>query len=616
MLRPSPGLGALLLGGFLLLAGPARGCPPRCDCSAQTKSVSCHRRRLPGVPEGVPIETRLLDLSKNRLRLVTPDNFSSFTQLETLDLSDNLIGGVEPGSFRAQLALRSLTLRSNLLQLLPAGALAGLGNLTHLDLSHNRLVLLLDHAFQDLRRLSSLQLGDNQLVFVSPRAFSGLPALRSLALERCNLTAVPSEALAQLPGLEALRLRHLGVALLKPFSFRRLPRLRHLELDAWPQLQALPRGALAGLNLSTLSVTRTNLSAFPGEALRGQLHLTHLNLSHCALGRLRRGDLPALPRLQELRLQGAGLLALEPAALGGLAALLTLDLSHNALDSLERGVLAAPGALRRLCLGGNPLQCDCRLLWLLGGRRPAGLLLPDAPRCSGPPPLAGAALRELAEPLASRHMTCTRPRFGPDGGQLLLAEEGRPARLRCGAEGAPPPAVVWLTPHRRYVTARSSGRLRLRPDGSLEITAAELHDSGVYQCVASNAAGNASRSASLAVRGAAPGEGGGARGGGGAPPHANRSAAPEANGTLRFNATLRFNGTAPIAMTTILISTAMGCLSFLGVVVFCFLLLFAWSRGKGRHRSHCDIQYVPRKSTGAAAEPESSGPRRVNMKMI
>ncbi|KAG7279194.1 hypothetical protein CRUP_024395 [Coryphaenoides rupestris] len=147
----------LLLGGalLLLLAASALCCPARCDCSAHSKSVSCHRKRLPTAPEGIPIETRALDLSKNKLRTITPDNFSSFQQLEDLDLSDNLISTVEPGSFRFQVALRFLTFRNNLLQLIPFGVLSGLTNLTHLDLSHNRLVVLLDHGFHDLRSTSS-----------------------------------------------------------------------------------------------------------------------------------------------------------------------------------------------------------------------------------------------------------------------------------------------------------------------------------------------------------------------------------------------------------------------------------------------------------------------------
>ncbi|XP_028294387.1 leucine-rich repeat and immunoglobulin-like domain-containing nogo receptor-interacting protein 2b [Gouania willdenowi] len=602
----------LFLGGalLLLLASPALSCPARCECSAQTKSVSCHRKRLPCIPEGIPIETRALDLSKNKLRIITPDNFSSFQQLEDLDLSDNLISVVEPGSFRSQLALRSLNFRSNLLQLVPAGVLSGLTNLTHLDLSHNRLVVLLDHAFQDLRRLTSLEVGDNELVFVSQRAFTGLLTLQSLTLERSNLTVVPTEALSHLHSLVELHMRYLSISFLKPFSFKRLSSLRHLEIDFWPWLDALPTFSLHGLNLTTLFITNTNLSAFPGQALRSLPYLTHLNLSYSHIQHIHQGELGQFPHLVELRLQGAQLLSIEPLAFLGLKSLQLLDVSQNHLDSLERGVFGSPDSLQRLCLGGNPLVCDCRLLWLLNVHKPPSLQVLDLqPECSAPEHLLGKTLRELKEPLVSRYMTCTKPRIGPNTTQLLMADEGQPARLSCMAEGAPRPSVVWVTPHRRYITTKSSGRVEVQSDGTLEIKAAELHDSGVYLCIASNPAGNASLSASLAVKSTGIAD---------RSYHSNRSSnsLTDSNNTWG-NGTVLYNMTLPIDIKTIIISTAMGCLSFLGVVIFCFLLLFAWSRGKGRHKSNFDIEYVPRKSNGASAEvAETSGPRRVNMKMI
>lgn len=602
----------LLLGGalLLLLVSSCLSCPARCECSAQSKSVSCHRKRLPSIPEGIPIESRVLDLSKNKLRIITPDNFSSFQQLEDLDLSDNLISVVEPGSFRSQLALRSLNFRSNLIQLVPAGVLSGLTNLTRLDLSHNRLVVLLDHAFQDLRRLSSLEVGDNELVFVSQRAFTGLLGLQSLTLERSNLTVIPTDALAHLHSLVELRMRHLSISFLKPFSFKRLSRLRHLEFDYWPWLDTLPPLSLHGLNLTSLYITNTNLSAFPGAALRSLPYLTHLNLSFCRIRHIQQGELGELPYLLELRLQGSQLLSIESFAFMGLKSLQLLDVSHNRLDSLERDVFGSPDSLQRLCLGGNPLVCDCRLLWLLSNHKPSSLHILDVqPECSAPEHLLGKSLRELREPLVSRYMTCTKPRIGPNTTQLLMTDEGQPARLSCLAEGAPRPSVVWITPHRRHITVKSSGRVEVQPDGTLEIKATELHDSGVYLCIASNPAGNASLSASLAVKSLGIGD---------RFHYSNRSSnyMPDSNSTWG-NGTVLYNMTVPIDIKTIIISTAMGCLSFLGVVVFCFLLLFAWSRGKGRHKNNFDIEYVPRKSNGASSDvAETSGPRRVNMKMI
>ncbi|CAL1574824.1 unnamed protein product [Knipowitschia caucasica] len=612
MHQPAPHHCRLLLCGTLLLLLLSSGlsCPARCECSAQSKSVSCHRKRLPSIPEGIPIESRVLDLSKNKLRIITPDNFSSFLQLEDLDLSDNLISVVEPGSFRSQLALRSLNFRSNLIQLVPAGVLSGLTNLTRLDLSHNRLVVLLDHAFQDLRRLSSLEVGDNELVFVSQRAFTGLLGLQSLTLERSNLTVIPTDALAHLHSLVELRMRHLSISFLKPYSFKRLSRLRHLEIDYWPWLDILPPLSLHGLNLTSLYITNTNLTAFPGAALRSLPYLTHLNLSYSRIRHIQQGELRELPYLLELHLQGSQLLSVEPFAFTGLKSLQLLDVSHNRLDSLEREVFGSPGSLHRLCLGGNPLVCDCRMLWLLNSHKPPSLHILDIqPECSAPEHLRGKSLRELREPLVSRYMTCTKPRIGPNTTQLLMTDEGQPARLSCMAEGAPRPSVVWITPHRRQITTKSSGRVEVQADGTLEIKAAELHDSGVYFCIASNPAGNASLSASLAVKSLGIGD---------RFQYSNRSSnyLSDSNNTWG-NGTVLYNMTVPIDLKTIIISTAMGCLSFLGVVIFCFLLLFAWSRGKGRHKNNFDIEYVPRKSNGANSDvAETSGPRRVNMKMI
>lgn len=152
---------------ILTLPGSSQACPPRCECSAQLRSVSCQRRRLTNIPEGIPTETQLLDLSKNRLRWIHTGDLAPYPRLEEVDLSENLINTLEANAFAALQNLKVLKLRGNQLKLVPMGAFAKLGNLTSLDLSENKMVILLDYTFQDLRSLKHLEVGDNDLVYIS-----------------------------------------------------------------------------------------------------------------------------------------------------------------------------------------------------------------------------------------------------------------------------------------------------------------------------------------------------------------------------------------------------------------------------------------------------------------
>ncbi|XP_010899530.3 leucine-rich repeat and immunoglobulin-like domain-containing nogo receptor-interacting protein 2 [Esox lucius] len=596
-----PLLGLALLAVFV---GSALGCPARCDCSAQSKSVLCHRKRLPGIPDGIPIETRILDLSKNKLQAINPDDFAPYPGLEDLDLSGNIISYVEPGAFNPLYSMHSLSLKSNRIKLIPQGVFTGLSNLTRLDVSDNKIVILLDYMFQDLHNLRSLEVGDNDLVYISHRAFSGLLSLETLALERCNLTVVPTEALSHLHNLVSLHLRHLSIGTLHAYSFKKLSRLRHLEIDSWPSLDSVSANTLHGLNLSTLFITNTNLSSFPYQALRHLHFLTHLNLSFNRIRHIEGGMLSELVHLKELHLVGAQLSTIEPYAFQGLRWLKVLNVSHNRLDTLEKGVFQAPEVLEVLLIDDNPLVCDCRLMWILQKRH--SIFFGDSqPECSTPEGIRGRPFREFKETLLSYYVTCTKPKIRENKTQMIAVDEGQPVRLHCSAEGTPRPVVSWLSPRRRLLTNKSHGRVTVHNNGTLEIKAAEVQDGGVYLCMATNTAGNDSLMASLAVKSLGS-------------LYANRTQYYTDPSNVTTNGTS--NVPYGLDLKTILVSTAMGCFTFLGVVLFCFLLLFVWSRGKGKHKNNIDIEYVPRsKSNGTSIDGGAegqAGPRRFNMKMI
>ncbi|KAG5847901.1 hypothetical protein ANANG_G00131130 [Anguilla anguilla] len=600
--------------------GPAG--PARPAATAWHSSGPCPASgRLTAVPEGIPTETRVLDLSRNRLRWVEQGDLAPYPRLEEVDLSENVISALEPNAFAALPGLRVLRLRANQLKLVPAGAFARLGNLTTLDLSENRIVILLDYTFQDLRSLRHLHVGDNDLVYISHRAFSGLLGLEELTIERCNLTAISGQSLSYLRNLVTLRLRQLGVTALEDQNFRKLASLRGLEIDGWPDLEHVSPLSFQGLNLSWLSITNTNISAVPSAAFRDLAHLTSLNLSHNPIAALEPWAFRDLVRLRELRLVGTGLARVAPRALGGLRQIRALDVSGNALATLEEGAFLSVNSLETLRLDGNPLACDCRLLWVLlrrrtldfGGRTPV---------CAGPAQLRGHALTAFSDAALFDHFTCQKPKIrnrklqqnkGVSRALFLFSFKfsdgagGAAGVVRLPRGRATPRPPSCGSRQRRRIAARAGGRVAVLPGGTLEIRYAQVTDSGTYICIASNAGGNDTYFATLTVRGGAPSD---------AALLANRSLyAAELNDT-GLNGTrvfLKFT----LDLTTILVSTAMGCITFLGVVLFCFLLLFVWSRGRGQRKNNFTVEYSFRKTEGpAAASSAPGGTRKFNMKMI
>ncbi|XP_053228782.1 leucine-rich repeat and immunoglobulin-like domain-containing nogo receptor-interacting protein 3 [Podarcis raffonei] len=588
----------------LLSTASVAACPARCDCIPQIKSVSCHRKRLTAIPEGIPTETKILELNKNRIRCLNSGDLSPFPLLEELDFSENIIASVEPGAFSNLLNLQVLRLRGNQLKLLPPGVFTKLSNLTVLDISENKIVILLDYTFQDLRSLRILDLGDNDLVYVSRKAFSGLLGLQQLTIEKCNLTDISAESLSRLQNLQALRLRHLSIATVEDQNFKKLCNLWQLEIDNWPFLEDISPNGFQGLNLTSLSITYTNITAVPTAALRNLGHLMYLNLSYNPISTVPKGAFRDLIRLRELHMVGALLALVEPQALYGLRQIRLLNLSNNFLSTLEESSFHSVNTLETLRVDRNPLVCDCRLLWILQRRKTLNFN-GQPPMCSSPPEIQGDALRDFPDSVLFEYFTCQKPKIRDRKLQHITAYEGQAVSFLCRADGEPTPSIVWVSPQHRMITTRSTGRIAVLPSGTLEIRYTQVQDSGTYICIASNAGGNDTYFATLAIKG-----------------HL-------ANGALYANRTLHlsdFNDTLhnstqvflkfTLDLKTILVSTAMGCITFLGVVLFCFLLLFVWSRGRGQHKNHFSVEYSFRKVDGPTTAAGQGGARKFNMKMI
>ncbi|NXC41717.1 LRFN1 protein, partial [Penelope pileata] len=307
-----------------------------------------------------------------------------------------------------------------------------------------------------------LRLADNFIGAVGRTDFANMSSLVHLTLSRNGLRRLAPGAFADLRALRGLHLDGNRLPALSGAQLRGLASLRHLIL-ANNQLAAIEPAAFAAFatTVEDLDLSHNNLPALPWEAVAAMASLATLTLDHNLLERVPAGALARLPRLARL------------------------DLTANRLRALPP-VPGPPGP--SLAAGGNPLHCNCELLWLRRLARPDGL-----ESCASPPPLAGRLLWAVPE----EELACRAPAIAGAAASPAAVLEGQPLHLGCAAAGDPPPALHWLGPDGRLV--QNGSRRALGADGSLQLRVATLRDHGAFTCVASNAAGEAAARVQVAV---------------------------------------------------------------------------------------------------------------------
>ncbi|XP_058054090.1 insulin-like growth factor-binding protein complex acid labile subunit [Anopheles bellator] len=365
-------------------------CPSICTCEGDPNMRTwCIGAGLDVVPIQLNPEVRYINLTANRITNVH-FTLTFYNKLELLDLSLNRIEALGSRNFDTQEHLRALNLSGNAIATIPKDALRGLKRLQTLRLGNNRIETLHPAAFHDLRNLIELDLTGNALTSLEPGTLRHLYSLEVLSFQNNQLLEVPYER--NLEHLGRLQLLDLSVNLLEYIgndSFVGLRELRTLRLGG-NILTELDVGAFHGLTgLKALDVVDNNFTVVPTLQLSKLCNLTYLSLSgnyftalppvaflnlvqlqqlHLdRLDRLERIDVRAFVDNANLRIltldDNPSFASLPLRLFHGNPVLTEVSVRRNALVRLD-AVHFPLDRLERLELAGNPLVCNCSLLWL------------------------------------------------------------------------------------------------------------------------------------------------------------------------------------------------------------------------------------------------------------
>jgi len=274
----------------------------------------------------------VLVLSNNELVALPPRFFQPVAQnLNELYLQNNSISVLPPGLFNNLLQLTILDLSHNEItsHWINSAAFNQLKQLNHLDLSFNKLTKLDSSTFSSLTQLQTLILKHNELEILSDQVFSPLINLNQLILSNNRLHRIESSTFTGLIALRSLSIDSNQLNYIHPLAFRNLSDLMELNCSS-NRFETVPQ-SMNNLQLSSLDLSFNRLKDIKNTSYHGNDRLFHLNLEGNQIGNLSKGIFADLPGLR------------------------ILNLAYNKISLIEQGSLDDVPTLHYLRLDGNKL---------------------------------------------------------------------------------------------------------------------------------------------------------------------------------------------------------------------------------------------------------------------
>ncbi|KAG8432109.1 hypothetical protein GDO86_017841 [Hymenochirus boettgeri] len=325
------------------------------------------------------------------------------------------------------------------------------------------------------RRTVELRLGGNFIISINRHDFANMTGLVDLTLSRNTISFIQPFSFVDLESLRSLHLDSNRLTNLGDDVFRGLINLQHLIMNN-NQLSSISEDTFEDIlqTLEDLDLSYNNLKSIPWESIRRMINIHQLSLDHNLIHYINEGTFQDLHKLARLDLTSNRLQKLPPDPI----------FSRSQVSMTSATPFSPPLSLS---FGGNPLHCNCELLWLRRLDRED-----DMETCASPSALKGRYFWYVRE----EEFICEPPLI-TQYTQRLLVLEGQTASLKCKAVGDPLPVIHWVAPDGRLIG--NSTRTAVYENGTLDIFITTSKDYGTFTCIAANAAGELTAPVELSI---------------------------------------------------------------------------------------------------------------------
>ncbi|KAL1023577.1 hypothetical protein UPYG_G00043060 [Umbra pygmaea] len=316
-------------------------------CQVRNDWAYCSHLNLNQIPTNLPSNITGLDVSHNRLGVLTPASLASYSGLVHLDVGFNSITTLDEGLCQTLGLLKTLNMRHNQVHLLTEKELSHCSHLTELILADNRLKLQ-GEPFLALESLTLLDLSKNNLNTAKLGTQLQLPSLVTLMLLNNAISSLKKNDFLFLKNSSSLRVLDLSyqkaLKTFEPGCLEPIAGIHDLVMDGNKLSTALTSKLcteLSGTAIRSISLQNTKLITLTNSTLKGlgKTHLTSLDLSHNNMTKIEDGSFQWLHDLEFLSLEQNNLKRLTKDTFQGLRNLTKLNLNRALLKTSSNPVI-------------------------------------------------------------------------------------------------------------------------------------------------------------------------------------------------------------------------------------------------------------------------------------